>query len=337
VCYGRGGEDPTVTDCDAILGYLNPRYFLGGRAPLDVDSAYRAFEDKVARPLGMSVTEAAAAIYRLVNSMIYDLLHKVTVERGLDPRKFALFSFGGTAGMHVSAYGEALGVRCIVVPHSASVHGAFGLVTSDVVHEAMASFPMRVPADPSQVNEIFRSLEEKVVGQLLKEGFSPEEISVHRSVDMRYRRQVHVVTVPVPGRENLGATDMERVVDEFERLYRTKYGPESAFREAGIDLVAFRLRASGTVRKPEIAVSDAVGEADASGAVVEVRPAYVDLLGRMETVPGYDFELLRPGHRVQGPAIIWTPITTVVISPGQAAAVDRFKNLVIAREEVLLA
>src|SRR5690606_9869801 len=135
VCYDHGGAEPTITDVDALLGYLNPDYFLGGRAALNIEKAEKVFQEKVAGPLGRPVLEAAAAMYTLANSMIYDLLHMATVQRGLDPRTFALFSFGGTAGMHVAAYGDELGVSHIVIPHSASMHGAFGLITSDIVHE----------------------------------------------------------------------------------------------------------------------------------------------------------------------------------------------------------
>ena len=150
VCYAHGGEEPTITDIDAILGYLNPAYFLGGRAELDITKARRVFEEKVAGPLGLELIPAAAAIYKLANSLFYDLLHKTTVQRGLDPRRFALFSFGGTAGMHVGAYGEHLGVSQIVIPYSASVHGAFGLITSDIAHEdrsPAAAGPVRSPVD----------------------------------------------------------------------------------------------------------------------------------------------------------------------------------------------
>src|SRR5581483_5828817 len=155
VCYDHGGEEPTLTDVDAILGYLSSTYFLGGRARLDVAKARRVFSERVAGRLGLSVIDAAAAIYRLANSMIYDLMHKTTVQRGLDPREFALFSTGGTAGMHLAAVGEELGVRHVVVPHSASVHGAFGLVTSDIVHEELTTRPMRHPADPRVVSALF--------------------------------------------------------------------------------------------------------------------------------------------------------------------------------------
>src|SRR5581483_11586354 len=158
VAYAHGGEEPTITDIDAILGYLNPDYFLGGRVGLDIDRARAVFEEKVAEPLGLDLIGAAASMYKLANSLFYDLLHKTTVQRGLDPRRFALFSFGGTAGMHVGAYGEELGVSAIVIPHSASVHGAFGLVTSDVAHEDQITHPLRAPFDTDAVEQIYAQL-----------------------------------------------------------------------------------------------------------------------------------------------------------------------------------
>ena len=200
VCYGHGGREPTITDVDAILGYLNPEFFLGGRERLDVGAAHEAFEELVARPLGMDVIEAAAAMYRLANSRFTDLLHRTTVQRGLDPRRFALFSFGGTAGMHVCAYGAALGVAQIVVPHSASVHGAFGLAGSDVTHEDQTTHLLREPFDAAAAQQVFAGLEERVAAQLAAAGFEPSGMRLERSVDMRYRRQVHVVTAPVGDR-----------------------------------------------------------------------------------------------------------------------------------------
>jgi N-methylhydantoinase A len=322
VCYAHGGEEPTITDIDAILGYLNPAYFLGGRAALDIDRARRAFEEKVAEPLGLDLIAAAAAMYKLANSLFFDLLHKTTVQRGLDPRRFALFSFGGTAGMHVGAYGEQLGVSRIVIPHSASVHGAFGLVTSDVAHEDQITQPLRAPFDVEAVAAIYRQLEEKIVGQLREEGFERSDMRLQRAIDMRYRRQVHIVTVPF-------AESLERTIDLFERLYEEKYGPQSAYREAGIELVSFRVRGVGAVGRHEFR-AEQLGAADAGGALVEHVSAWVDKAGELQDVPGYDFERLRPGNVIDGPAIVWTPITTLVVPSGQSASVDEYRSLVVS-------
>jgi N-methylhydantoinase A len=327
VCYAHGGEEPTITDIDAILGYLNPAYFLGGRAELDIAKARRLFEEKVAAPLGLEVIPAAAAMYKLANSLFYDLLHKTTVQRGLDPRRFALFSFGGTAGMHVGAYGEHLGVSQIVIPYTASVHGAFGLVTSDIAHEDQITQPLRAPFDVEAIAGIYGQLEERIVAQLEAEGFDRSQMRLNRAVDMRYRRQVHILTSPFVGDE-VTADSLEQTVDMFERLYEEKYGPQSAYREAGIELVSFRVRGIGVVSKHEFQVEQLAGT-DPSEALVERVEAWVDKAGELQKVPGYDFERLRPGNGIPGPAIVWTPITTLVVPPAQTARLDEHRNLVL--------
>jgi N-methylhydantoinase A len=332
VCYGHGGREPTITDVDGILGYLNPDYFLGGREKLDIDRARQVFEEKVAKPLGLPAIDAAASMYRLANSLFYDLLHKTTVQRGLDPRGFSLFSFGGTAGMHVAAYGQELGVREIVIPHSAAVHGAFGLITSDIAHEDQITRPMRAPVDPAHVKTIFDELELRMVAQLANEGFSDERTSLRRSIDMRYRRQVHILTVPVLGTGSLDDQALEQTVELFERLYEEKYGKESAYREAGIELVSFRLRGEGSVRKPDFRIED-VGDVDSSDAVAKTVDVWVDEAGELQEVNGYDFGRMRPGNALGGPAVVWTPITTLVVAPGQVARVDEYKNLVIVASD----
>jgi N-methylhydantoinase A len=328
VVYQHGGEEPTVVDVDAILGFFNPDFFFGGREELNVDAARRAFEAKVARPLGMDVMEGAQAIYRLANSLFHDLLHKTTVQRGLDPRDFTLFSFGGTAGMHVAAYAEELGVPRIVIPYSASVHGAFGLITSNIAHEDQVTQPMTHPADAAEVAAIYEDLERRMTAQLAEEGFSGDGVHLQRAMDMRYRRQVHILTVPVETGGPVDEATLEGAIERFEELYKEKYGEESAYREAGIELVSFRLRGEGLVRKPELRHAEAAG-ADAAEAIVKRVEAFVPSAGEMREVDGYDFERLRPGSSFAGPAIVWTPITTVVVDDGQRVAVDEYKNLVI--------
>jgi N-methylhydantoinase A len=330
VCYGHGGTEPTITDVDAILGYLNDDFFLGGRARLDLDRARRALEEQVARPLGLEVEEAAPQIYRFANARFFDLLHKVTVQRGLDPRQFALFSFGGTAGMHAATYGRELGVERIVIPHSASVHGAFGLVTSDVVHEQQTTQPVRAPADPAILAELFAGLRARVASQLEAEGFGADRIRLTRSIDMRYRRQVHILTVQMPdGDGPITEQLLEQTVELFEDAYRDRYGAESAYREAGIELVSYRLRGAGIVERPDFRAVETGGE-DASHAVVRQVRSWVDAAAAWQDVPGYDFERLLPGNAVPGPAIVWTPITTVVVPPSMTARIDPFRNLVLA-------
>ncbi|HTW89427.1 MAG TPA: hydantoinase/oxoprolinase family protein [Candidatus Binataceae bacterium] len=326
VCYGFGGTEPTVTDVDLILGYLDDRFFLDGRAKLNRGNALEVFKAKIADPLGMEVMQAAGEVYRLTNSIIYDLLHKLTIERGLDPRSYVMFSYGGTAGMHVTAFARQLGVSRVIIPHSASVHGAFGLMMSDVTHEEQLTRPLRVPADPAQVNAIFSQLAERVTDKLKAEGFGLQDIVVSRAIDLRFRRQVHVVTTPVAGSGPLGEKELAETIAAFEKLYEERFGAGSGYKEAGIEMVNFRLRGVGLLRKPELK-PDAERGSDPGAALVEAREVYFGELRGVTRANCYDFEKLVPGNEVHGPAVIWTPITTVVVNPGQRAWCDPYKNL----------
>ena len=176
---------------------------------------------------------------------------------------------------------------------------------------------------------MFAGLEERVAGQLAAAGFEPSGMRLERSVDMRYRRQVHVVTAPVDTGLVNGAL-LDEATARFEALYREKYGAEAAYREAGIELVAFRVRGSGIVRKPELEALSLEGPDAADARVASVR-AWVDETGRLEEVPGFSFERLRPGNRLAGPALVWTPITTIVVARGYEARMDPYRNLVLER------
>jgi len=328
VCYGFGGTEPTVTDMDLILGYLNSKFYMEGRAALDIEGARQSFKSQVADPLGMDIMEAACAMCRLTNSLLSDMLHKMTVEKGLDPREYVLFSYGGTAGMHLGAVGQELEMQRVIIPYAASVQGAYGLVSADIVHEDQATSPMRFPVEVDKVNDIFQGLIDKTVAQLKSEGFSEKDITIQRAIDMRYRRQVHLVTAPVEVQGTMTEKDLERTCDTFERLYEERYGKESAYREAGIEMVIFRVRAIGALRKPDLKGEEMAGP-DPGAAFVETRKIYCDNVRAIKEARGYDLEKLLPGNEVEGPAIIWTPITTVVVNPGQKAALDRYKNVVL--------
>ena len=173
-------------------------------------------------------------MYKLANSLFFDLLHKTTVQRGLDPRRFALFSFGGTAGMHVGAYGEDLGVSTIVIPHSVR-HGAFGLVMSDIAHEDQITRPLRAPFDLGAIAEIYDRLEERITKQLEAEGFERSQMRLQPSTCGTAAR--YIVTSPFVG-DDVSSGSLEETIELFERLYEEKYGPQSAYREASSSSVS---------------------------------------------------------------------------------------------------
>ena len=171
------------------------------------------------------------------------LLHKQTVEKGLDPRDYALFVSGGTAGMHMPAIAPELGVRMIVIPHSASVHGAFGLVSSDVVYTDVTALTLRVPVEAGQINQIFAALAARVIERLMLAGFKREDIETERAVYMRYRHQVHVIPTPVGcDADPCPKRTSTRVCTRFEALYAERYGKEAGYREAGMEMVSFHIR-----------------------------------------------------------------------------------------------
>jgi N-methylhydantoinase A len=329
VCYGLGGSEPTVSDANLILGYLNENYFLGGKMRLDKVAALDAIHKKIAAPLGMSELEAASGIHRIATAHMSDLIRKATVEKGHDPRNFALFAYGGAAPIHASRYASQLGVKEVIVPLTASVHGATGLISSDVVYQYGKSDHLIIPVDVARVNENFAGLVNQAVRDLRNAGFASEDIKIDRSVDMRYRYQVHELNVPFPGGTGeITADAMEKLYTCFDALYEKAYGQGSAYREAGREIIIFRVTAVGELQKPKIERASG-RQTKTEEALKGKRDVYFEDYGKFVLTAVYDFERLNPGGEISGPAIVETPVTTVVVNPRNRAAVDEFRNIII--------
>jgi N-methylhydantoinase A len=327
VCYDVGGTEPTVSDADLILGYLNENYFLGGRMKLNKPKTATAVREKIAKPLKMTEVEAAAGIYRIANSHMSDLIRKATVEKGHDPRNFVLFAFGGAAPVHASRYAAELGICQVVIPLTASVHGATGLISSDVVYEYGKSDHAVVPVDPGRVNENFSGLLQRALKDLRAAGFSETDIQVVRSVDMRYRYQVHELNVPfAPGTAAITESGMEDLSALFDDLYEKAFGEGSGYREAGKEILTFRLAAAGLLKRPDIK-PERVAKSDGVAALKGERDVYFEENKTFVPTRVYDFNKMEPGAEFGGPAIIETPVTTVVVNPGDRAAMDEYRNI----------
>jgi N-methylhydantoinase A len=327
VCYGLGGTEPTVSDADLVLGYLNENYFLGGQMNLDKESALRIISEKIARPLGLSDIEAASGIYRIANSHMSDLIRKATVEKGHDPRTFVLFAYGGAGPVHASRYAADLGIKQVIIPLTASVHGATGLISSDVVYEYGKSDPLLVPADLMRVNANFSELAEKAHRDLSAAGFKKGDIEIFRSVDMRYRYQVHELNVPFPqGESEITEQDMGELYSRFDELYEKSYGKGSGYREAGKELITFRATARGQMRRPRVR-REPVEKASKDLPVKEQRNIYFEEYRDFVKTTIFDLERLKPGSEISGPAVIETPVTTIVANPRDRAVVDEFHNV----------
>lgn len=328
VCYGLGGNEPTLTDVFMLIGYMDPAIFLGGTMTLDRERARQVFAEKIAKPLGLPVEEAAFGIFRVAAAQITDLVHEITVERGLDPRDFVLHAFGGSCGMVCGTFGAELNVKRIVVPYTASVNCAFGLVSADIVHEYATTTLVPVPSPAAPVNAIFAPMIAKARKNLADEGFSGDRVRLDWSVDLRYSRQVHEVTTVMRGPQPMDDAAVAQLVADFEALYERKFGKGSAYREAGIEMTQFRLTARGLMERPKL-VPLPLGSADPSAARTGRRSIFVEARGGMHDADIYDFERLVPGNVVPGPAVIHTPITTIVLQDRQRGTVDSYRNVTI--------
>jgi N-methylhydantoinase A len=328
VCYDQGGTEPTVTDANLILNRLDPDYFLGGRIKLDKEKAVAAIKEKVADPLRLSVEEAAMGVIDILDNQMADLVRRLTIGRGYDPRSFVLFAFGGAGPLHVGGYARDTGVESVVIPSMASEFSAFGIASSDLIRIRETSHPMVVPLDIDQLNTIYADLEAEVREHLTRHGFSEDQMSLQRQIFLRYRGQVHEIPTPVRN-ETMTEELVTNVVDDFEARYEDKFGTGTAYKQAGIEARSYRVIGVGYIRTPELKPEPAKGE-DSSAAVKGSRPVYFRELEGFQPTPIYDRARLQSGNVVDGPAVIEAADTTVVIHPAHSISVDRYGNLIMS-------
>jgi N-methylhydantoinase A len=333
VCYGRGGSEPTVTDADVALGVIDAGFFLGGDFPLDREAAERAINDRVAAPLGISMQEAAAGIKSIADHKMADLLDTLTVGQGYDPRDFSVFAYGGAGPSHCHAFGGELGASSVIIPATATVHSAFGAVMSDLHVSTELSDLMHARSfegageeiEAARIEEGFTRLEAEASRALVASGAEADQVACERFVDMRFRMQVHRLTVPAPDGP-LGRAEVEELLERFDRQFKTVYGEESAYHEAGVELVSFRVQGHGAIAKPALAQLSREQQEDVS---LPDRTIYVQGFGELETSVHRGLTL-RPGTEIEGPAVIEHPGTTIFVGPGQTARIDDLDNTIIS-------
>jgi len=328
-CYARGGRQPTVTDADLLLGYIDADYFLGGRLRLDRDRAGAALEP-IATRVGMGLIETAAGAVRVVEHQMADLIRKATVQKGYDPRDCVVYAYGGAGPVHAGVYARELGAQGVVVPLGGlcSLWSALGAASADLLHIYEAVDIQPSPFDPARVGAHFAELEARGREQLRVDGIDPAQARLARSADIRYKGQINEVEVPVPP----GALDdaaMTQLVADFHRRYETVYGRGAGFHEARVEIVTYRVRASAVSAKPSIVAAREADRAPAASAHAGSRPVYWSELGDFETTPVFWGDKLVPGNVVPGPAIIQVPDTTVVVHPFESARLDPYGNVLI--------
>ncbi len=332
-CYNLGGQEPTVTDADILLGYISPDFFLGGTLRLNADRSRETFEERICRPLGMSLDEAAWGAYEIINAHMADLIRQTSVERGYDPREFVLVAFGGCGPTHCTAYGPDIGAKRIIVPPTAPAFSALGIAQSDLRHFFSRSFLVRIPRkgamggeDLKALGEILTELLERGRRQLSAEGASEKDTILLSSVDMRYRGQIHELVIPLP-RVNILTQDTIRTLCEtFTAQYEKLYGPGSSSELSDVECVSVRVDAIAPIPFKYAPIRE--GRTEKKPVPVEERRAFWGR-DRWRMTPVYRGEALKPGHLVEGPAILEFYATTIPLHPRQKVEVDEYSNLII--------
>ena len=335
-CYGRGGTLPTVTDADVVLGYINPDRFLGGGMQLHGDLAREAIKKHIAAPLDMSVETAAQAIYDIVNAHMADLVRSVTVGRGFDPRDFAILAFGGCGPTHCTGFGPDCQPRRIIVPPAATVLSALGIAQSDIKHFHTRTFvrPIDAKADAraqlaNELNGHFDELVALTNEQFEREGIPIAQRIFVRALDMRYRKQVHELTIPI---RTSGAVDeavLAAIVDDFVHTYERIYGAGSSIGTSGLEIATLRVDGIAKIPRSDSAVRGKRGTASPAAAFLGRRKVWWREFGGFSETDAFQLEKLACGNVVEGPAIIESYGTSIPLHPGQSAHVDEWLNLVI--------
>ncbi len=325
-CYGLGGEEPTVTDANLVLGRLGADRFLGGEMKLDVAAAERALKNKIGDPLGMSAVAAADGILRIAATAMSYAVKGVTTERGFDAGDFVLFAYGGAGPLHAVEVAREIGMRKVVVPAAPGVFSAFGMLFSDLRYDFVRTWFTPLDEAPfGEIEQVYRALERQGHDAIAATSIKPQRIAVKRSADMRYVGQEHAVTVDLPtsvfAREDRGA-----IKRRFDKMHAQRYGTSAP--EERAEIVSLRSTVTGLMGKPPQRKIGRGGKTPPPAASAGKRQVYFG--GRFHATPTYRRDALFAGNRIEGPALVEEYASTTVLMPGDVMEVDALGNLTIA-------
>jgi len=327
VCYGHGGTEPTVSDANVILGRLNPNSILGGRMKMDVEAARKVMKEKIADPLNLTVEEAAEGILRVVNANMVRGIRVISIEKGHDPRDFALVAFGGAGPVHAVDIAEQLGCSNVIIPPNPGITCAMGMLMADVRHDYVRTLSNRSSEfHLDKLNRIYEELSKEAYKELLTEGFSQGTAEVQGSIDIRYKKQAYEINVPVSSLQVTSSVLLE-AIESFHQAHEKIYG--FSRRDEEIEIINLRVVGIGKIKELKIegletAVCDDLKE-------IDTRLAYFN--SRYEETPIYRRADISVQHQVQGPAIIEQLDSTIVIPPHYQAKVDQDGNFIISKVE----
>jgi len=325
LCYDKGGEEPTVTDANLILGYLNPDHLVGGELKLNAARAHAIFEEKVAKPLGLPLERAAHGAHLIAAANMMRAIRAVSTERGRDVRGYSLFAFGGNGPLFAGVMARQLSMKTIVIPPSPGLFSAFGLLYADVEHHYSRTFRrLTKEADPDELNGVWDQMAAEALAQLAEEGFTGERTRLRRAASMHYQGQIYELTVPAPdGRidRNFLTTLDETFGQEHERTYGHRAGPEEP-----VEIVNIQVVAQGIPDRPQVPDSIVSSRQEGEGARPKRRAYFGPEAGWVEVPVLRRGDLKAP---FQGPAIVEEYDATCVLPPQSTATLDRYGNIVI--------
>jgi N-methylhydantoinase A len=328
MCYERGGQEPTVTDANLVLGYLNPNFFAGGEMRLDPVASAAGIEEKIAQPLGYSLEKAAWGIHEIVTANMARALRVMTVERGYDPRNFLLMAFGGAGPMHASQLAKAVGVRKVLIPIFAGVASALGMLITDPKFHFSRTFILKLNSDIlNKLKEIYQELELQGRRSIDSCGV-PGTFNFFRSCDMRYLGQGHEINVPVLEKD-LNEEGVEHLKARFNEEYKRNYG----YADEGAELEIVTLKLVASCYRSNFELKMEMKKSKDADPKKDVRKIYIPGEKGYRSCPVYDRDKLYQGFKTRGPAVVEEKTSSTVALPGDVIEVDGLGNLVITLEE----
>lgn len=331
-CYGRGGEEPTCTDANLLLGYLNQGYFLGGKMPLNYDNAYKAVEERIAKTLGLDVIEAAAGMYRIININMASAIREISVERGIDPREYPLVVAGGAGPIHAGMIALELEIPVIIVPRHSSIFCASGMLMSDLKHDYVQSYPAFLKdVEEELILKILADLIAKGKATLLGEGLKESQCKFYCSADLRYVGQHHEINVEIPANT---ANLKENLVKIFHTLHDQMYGYNLEGTPTLVEMISLRVAAVGETIKPDFSKMQLL---NVSGENIQrgERSIYLLQSKGFQSVPVYDGDKLPMGIRLQGPALVEQVNTTILVPPEYDLTCEQYGSFILYLRERL--
>ena len=329
-CYDNGGEKPTVSDANLVLGYLNPEGLVGGKLPLNYKNAFNSIEENIAKPLEIEVQKAAYGIFTIVNNNMVNGIRRVTVERGYDPRDFVLVAGGGATWAHITALAKEMGIDTVLVSKLSSGLCAYGQIISDVKYNFMATVPTRLNSlkAAEEINNSFRDIESKGIKYLNKDGFEEKNINIYRSLEMRYVGQIHECTVNIDFFEITNET-LKNIKEAFHNRHKELYTYSET--KSPVELVNIESTMYGRIDRPtylELENKDQI-----NNALKTSRNLIFSESGNLIKTPVYDGNKLSPGYKINGPAVVEEDTTTLVIEPEWFLELHKSGTYIIKRKK----